>query len=82
MILLLPILSVVQVSTNDSSLMCLKMILGALGINFVFNTSITIRNLHNWIKRRKNKVQQEFPTVITMENMSKVKNRIEFDKNF
>ena len=66
----MPVLSVVQVTINDSSLMCLKMILGALGINIIFNISITIRNLYNFIKRRKNKIQQEAFNATTIENIA------------
>ena len=50
--------------------MCLKMILGALGINIIFNISITIRNLYNFIKRRKNKIQQEAFNATTIENIA------------
>ena len=72
----MPVLSVVQVTTNDSSLMCLKMILAALGINIIFNISSSIRIFYTWIKNKRNKVQQDFVTVTTVENITAKKNSI------
>ena len=75
----MPVLSVVQVTTNDSSLMCLKMILAALGINIIFNISSSIRIFYTWIKNKRNKVQQDFVTVTTVENITAKKNSIKWN---